>query len=210
MEAASCMPQAAPVRISAGGSRLATVVLAVVTLLAVGNSDGAAEGPRERPQTSISALLPSWRARVEWALGRFAAAGLPLPPMEISVHRHTRPCDGNNGLYRHGPPVEVHICSVGDADTRPARLITLHELAHAWAETYLEPSERQRFLGLRGLRAWVDPDGPAHEWGAEQAAEVVSWGLMDAQVELIRIHDADASTLRAAFRLLVSRDPLWS
>ena len=203
MEAASHVPHAAPMRLPA------TVALAVVALLPVGDTRGAAQAPAQRPHTSIEALLPSWRQRVEWALDRFAAAGLPLPPMDVTVHRHTRPCDGNSGLYRHGPPVEVHICSMGDADTRAARLITLHELAHAWAETYLEPSQRERFLDLRGLQMWVDATRPTHEWGAEHAAEVVSWGLMDAEVELIRIHDADSSALSTAFELLVKRDPLW-
>ena len=95
---------------------------------------------------------------MEWAIDRFVAAGLPLPSMDVTVHRHTRPCDGNSGLYRPGPPVEVHICSVGDADTRAVRLITLHELAHAWAEAFLGLSERERFLDLAGVAdSWVDP-----------------------------------------------------
>ena len=89
----------------------------------------------ERANISIDALLPSWRARVEWGLDRFAAAGIELPPMEVIVHPHKRPCDGNSGLYQPGPPVEVHLC-LADAASRAARMITLHELAHAWAETH--------------------------------------------------------------------------
>jgi hypothetical protein len=102
----------------------------------------------------------------------------------------------------------VHICSVGDADTNAARLIVVHELAHAWAETYLEPAVREQFLELRGLESWIDPARPSHEWGAEHAAEVVSWGLMETQVELIRIPNVEPSALREAFELLVGREPL--
>ena len=147
---------------------------------------------------------------MQWAVDRFAIAGLPLPSMDITVHRHTRPCEGNSGLYRHGPPVEVHVCSTGDADTRAARMISLHELAHAWAETYLTPGQREQFLELRELDSWVDPDRGTYEWGAEHAAEVVSWGLMDAPVEIIRIDDTDPAALEAAFQLLVGRPPLWA
>jgi hypothetical protein len=106
--------------------------------------------------------------------------------------------------------VEVHLCSLGGADSRAARMITSHELAHAWAENYLEVSQRERFLDVRGLRRWVDPTRPRHEWLAEHAAEVVSWGLMDAEVPIIRIGDAAQSDLWTAFELLVGREPLWA
>ena len=179
--------------------RLATVLLAVSTLAPSGQTEGAAELPPPQAATTIDALLPSWRSRVEWALERFAMAGLPLPPIEITVHRHTRLCDGNSGLFRPGPPVEVHVCSIGDADTRaapdhPARA------GPRVGRAYLEPERRSTFLDLRGLEAWVDPDVPAHEWGAEHAAEVVSWGLMDASVELIRINDTDPASLHGSLR----------
>ena len=189
---------------------LATVALLASTLVPVETPGGGtvAAAP-ERANISIDALLPSWRARVEWGLDRFAAAGLELPPMEVIVHPHKRPCDGNSGLYQPGPPVEVHLC-LADAASRAARMITLHELAHAWAETQLEPAQRERFLEVRGLRAWVDPDRPTSEWGGEHAAEVLSWGLMDTMVPIIRIEDAEPAELRAAFEQLVGRAPLWA
>ena len=199
---------------TASGSRrrrLAAAAFAVVTLVPANPTGRATEAsPPPAADISIEALLPSWRQRVQWAVDRFAVAGLPLPSVDVTVHRHTRPCDGNNGLFRPGPPVEVHLCSTGDADTRPARLISLHELAHAWAETTLTPAQREQFLALRGLDAWIDPTRPTHEWGAEHAAEVVSWGLMDAPVQLIRIHDTDPAALETAFELLVGRAPLWA
>ena len=63
---------------------------------------------------------------------------------------------------------------------------------------------------MRGLRAWVDPDRPTSEWGGEHAAEVLSWGLMDTMVPIIRIEDAEPAQLRAAFEQLVGRAPLWA
>ena len=191
--------------------QLATAALALVTLVPSGTIGGASETtPPSAPDISIHALLPSWRQRVQWAVDRFAMAGLPLPSLDITVHRHTTPCEGNSGLYRHGPPAEVHVCSTGDADTRAARMISLHELAHAWAEAFLTAAQREQFLELRGLDSWIDPDRGADEWGAEHAAEVVSWGLTDAPVEIIRIADTDRAALEAAFELLVGRSPMWA
>ncbi len=66
------------------------------------------------------------------------------------------------------------------------------------------------FLRLRGLDAWVDEGVPPHEWGAEHAAEVVSWGLMDERVPIVRIYDASPPELAVAFDLLAGQSPLWA
>ena len=66
------------------------------------------------------------------------------------------------------------------------------------------------FLRLRGLDVWTDQRFPPHEWGAEHAAEVVSWGLMDEPIPIIRIYDAEPPELSIAFDLLVDRPPLWA
>ena len=89
-------------------------------------------------------------------------------------------------------------------------MITLHELAHAWAETQLTPIDQADFLRLRRLDAWSDEGLPPHEWGAEHAAEVVSWGLMDELIPIVRIYDAEPAKLTIAFELLVDQRPLWA
>ena len=106
--------------------------------------------------------------------------------------------------------MEVHLCAPGPVDSRPARLTTLHELAHAWAESQLTTDERAAFLELRGLDVWDDAGIPRHERGMEHAAEVVSWGLMDEPIPIIRIYDAEPADLSIAFDVLVGRPPLWS
>jgi hypothetical protein len=174
-------------------------------------------GPRDLPRgdaapapISIESTSPGWTRRVEWGLGRFRAAGLTLPPMTISVHDDMAPCDGSSGLFRPHDPIEVHLCSPSAVESRAARLITLHELAHAWAETQLTAEDRAVFLRLRGLEAWTDRRLPRHEWGAEHVAEVVSWGLMDEPIRIIRIYDAQPAQLSVAFDLLVGGPPLWN
>jgi hypothetical protein len=159
---------------------------------------------------TIDSTSPAWTRRVEWGLDRFRAAGLPLPAMAITVHDDDAPCEGNSGLYLPNDPVEVHLCTPGPVDSRPARLTTLHELAHAWAEAELSTDERAAFLERRGLDVWYDVRIPRHERGMEHAAEVVSWGLMDEMIPIIRIYNAEPAQLAEAFDLLLDRPPLWT
>jgi hypothetical protein len=187
---------------------------AALTSLALLLPAGVDDAPRPSsasPRITIDSASPEWTRRVEWALERFRNAGLALPEMAITVHDDDdAPCDGNSGLYLPNDPVELHVCTPAPVDSRPARVTTLHELAHAWAESQLNAAERAAFLELRGLDAWYDPRLPPHERGAEHAAEVVSWGLMDEMIPIIRIYDADPADLSIAFDLLVDRAPLWS
>lgn len=191
--------------------RAHATLLALALLLppAPVGSGGVANGDAASAAISITSPSPGWARRAEWGLERFAIAGLTLPRMTVTVHGDTAACDGNSGLYRPRDPVEIHLCSPGPVESRAARLITLHELAHAWAETQLTLDQREAFLRLRGLGSWSDDRRPPHEWGAEHAAEVVSWGLMDEPVRIIRIYDADPPELATAFDLLVGRAPLW-
>jgi hypothetical protein len=161
------------------------------------------------PAITIDPAPDAWTRRVEWGLGRFRDAGLQLPPMVITVHADDAPCDGNSGVFLPNNPWEVHLCAGDDADSRVAKLTTLHELAHAWAESQLSLADRAAFLELRGLDVWYDPRVPPHLRGAEHAAEVISWGLMDEMVPIIRVYDAEPAELSEAFHLLVHQPPLW-
>ncbi len=188
---------------------------AALTLLSASMPAGSGAGDVPRndrvpPGHTIDSTSAEWARRVEWALDRFRDAGLALPAMAISVHDDKAPCDGNSGLYLPNDPVEVHLCTPGPTDSRLARLTTLHELAHAWAESQLSMSKRAAFLELRKLDVWYDSRLPPHERGAEHAAEVMSWGLMDEMIPIIRIYDAAPAELSEAFDLLVDRPPLWT
>ena len=73
-----------------------------------------------------------------WAVGRFSEAGLDLPEVTITFHDDDAPCRGNTGLYRPGPPAEVHLCISDGRPETVKKLITLHELGHAWAEAHVD------------------------------------------------------------------------
>jgi hypothetical protein len=188
---------------------------AALTLLSLPMPAGSAVdhvAPKDSvPQAiTIDSTSPEWTRRVEWGLARFRDADLSLPAMAITVHDNDAPCDGNSGLYLPNDPVEVPLCTRGPVDSRTARVTTVHELAHAWAEFQLSTAERSAFLELRGLDVWYDHRVPPHERGNEHAAEVVSWGLMDEMIPIIRIYDAEPAQLAEAFDLLVDRPPLWT
>jgi hypothetical protein len=172
--------------------------------------DDVARNESAPQRITIESTSPEWTRRIEWGLDRFRDAGLPLPAMSITVHDDGAPCDGNSGRYLPNDPVEVHLCTRGTADSRVAKLTTVHELAHAWAESQLSADERAAFLELRGLDVWNDQRCPRHERGAEHAAEVVSWGLMDEMIPIVRIYNAEPADLAIAFDLLVGRPPQWS
>jgi hypothetical protein len=191
-------------------STFAALTLLSVSMPAGSGVDDGAGNDSARQAITIVSTSPEWTRRVEWGLERFRDAGLALPAMAITVHDDDAPCDGNSGLYLPNDPVEVHLCVPGPVDSRPARLTTLHELAHAWAESQLSAAERAAFLELRGLDVWYDQRVPRHQRGMEHAAEVVSWGLMDEMIPIIRIYDAEPAQLSEAFDLLVDRPPLWT
>lgn len=144
----------------------------------------------------------------EWARERFELAGLELPAVKVTFHDDEVGCDGNTGLYRPGDPAEVHLCSRSPLESKGTRLITLHELGHAWAESRLDAETRDRFLEVRGLVAWSDSALPTFEWGAEHAAETLSWGLMDESVRIVRIMNHSPEALAEAFETLTGSAPL--
>lgn len=153
------------------------------------------------------------RATIAWAAERFAEAGLDFPLPSIHLHEGTLQCGGNGGftdVLAEG--VTVHICVEDGTDL--ARKV-LHELSHVWDFAYggTSPQTRADFLALRGLRDWNDRNDDWPERGAEQAAEIIAWGLGESvapiptRVGLVGPDDLDS--LASAFQLLVGAPPLW-
>lgn len=178
-------------------------------VLTVGGESHAGEIPT--PDRISVVVAPDTRvddqALVEWAVARFDAAGLELPEVTVTFHDDLGPCAGNSGRYRDGDPPRIDLC-VPDDQPNCRRLTVLHELGHAWAESRTSVAVRSVFLAERGLTAWVDADCPPHRWGAEHAAEVVSWALMEEPIRIVRIHDVEPARLAVAFEVLTGRQPL--
>ena len=188
---------AAPVR--------ACVSVGLTVVLAVGMGPGVTAAGTSPVTTS--GLSAEQAALVEWALALFDDAGLALPPMHFVAHGTTAGCFDRAGahVHRDGRSM-IHICTM---DAGPIQeFLYLHEMAHAWDRRALSNERRHAFLETRGLDEWRSEDAEWHELGAEQAAEIIVWGLMDRPIRSIRIPDNSCAQLRAGYLTLTGDEPL--
>src|SRR5262245_64283560 len=136
-----------------------------------------------------------------WATHRFEGAGLQAPSVEIHFHEDLSGCGEYLGWAQAG---RIDLCT-SEVDAMARRAI-LHEMGHIWLDEHLTPSMRERFIELRGLRAWnASPDA----WrlrGYEQGAEVLAWGLGE-RIVTPSIPDNDPIQLASGFRLLTGVAP---
>jgi hypothetical protein len=136
---------------------------------------------------------------LRWVVGRYEAAGLTLPPLQVYFHASKGGCGGETGLgyYVNG---RVDLCT-GILINLTVRHTVLHELAHAWTESNLEPDTIARFLDVRGLATWSSWDHPWIERGWEHAAEIIAWGIGE-RVLMPQVPDTAAEQLPGLYRLL--------
>ena len=148
------------------------------------------------PDVLVAAATPEQLQLVRWVLGRFEAAGLEAPAVEIEFHGDPGGCGGHLGYARGG---RVDLCtSLVNAMTRR---VILHEVAHIWLDQHLAGSIRERFIELRGLRAWNDSTDVWRLRGYEQAAEILGWGLGE-RILTPTIPDDGPRSLAEGFELL--------
>lgn len=158
-------------------------------------------------------------AVVEWALGRFEAAGLATPRIESVTFEPSRQCADRSGRLVHVDGsselflclLERDLCSGRDRCDRAAlnvRLAVLHELGHAWLLDHVDGSVQAELLEVTGTATWDDRDTPWQRRGSEYAAEVLAWGLLDELVPMVRIGAPPCSTLAGVFELITEREPL--
>lgn len=137
-----------------------------------------------------------------WAVARFEAVGLVLPPATVTFHRERSKCRGLGGLWTSdGAHDWIHICVGGE---RQRRSMLLHELAHAWAERSLGDADRHAFVSRRGLESW---DGKDAEWatrGIEQVAMIIAWGLEETCEQPAKLPIVGHESLAREFERLTS------
>jgi hypothetical protein len=182
-------------------------VLGLVLTLSFGGEDFPAAASRSH---SLAGLTAEQEATVDWALGLFDQAGLPLPGVDFVLHTTVEPCHGRRGWYSGAEvrPV-IHICT-HEGGPIPELLI-LHELAHAWDDDVLTDGRRAVFLDWRGLTQWWG--GEREHWGeygAEQAAETIVWGVIDRPVSASQIPAPynECGHLLTAYLMLTGHPPL--
>ena len=181
---------------------MARLVIVLVASLLVGLiTASAALSGRE---TVIHAEAPEQRQMAEWALSRYEAAGLELPPLIIEFPgRDLAGCDGVPArVYLNQVPILIRMCW-NDA------FIMLHELAHGWVFHSLPASKKASFMALRAdVVSWASPDVSWAQRGNEHAANVIAWGLLDTPFPISNTYPNDPDSLRAAFGHLTGTTPL--
>jgi hypothetical protein len=139
---------------------------------------------------------PAQIALSRWAVRRFQRAGLAVPHTEIHFFTDLGACDGHLGYAAGG---RIDVCTL-DVDAMSRHAI-LHELAHVWLDANTSPVLRDRFVELRGLRAWNKTTDSWMLRGYEQAAELMAWVLGE-RIITPKIPNNDPALLAEAFELL--------
>lgn len=168
-----------------------------------------------RPAIEVVASTPEQAAHAEWALSRFAAAGLQLPPLRIVFHDNYEACGMREGVLRVSASDTTVTRTIHSCEPNSTRLRRnlLHELSHAWDQSQaISAATRAEFLVMRGLESWDNDTLGWDQRGEEQAAEIMAWGLMKRQAPIptdVGNQGAqDPSSLERAFTLLTGRAPL--
>lgn len=171
-------------------------------------STGSAGGGE--PAVTASGFGSDQQTLIDWATALFHQADLSLPPVDFVHESSTDPCHGRRGaqVFDHGCST-IHICTdeAGPAD----QFLFVHELAHAWDHGALTDDRRAAFMALRGLHTWQGTDPTGRDWldrGAEHAAEIMTWGLMDRPMMVVFIPDTTCADLLAGYETLTGRPPL--
>jgi hypothetical protein len=183
-------------------NRIALIACLALATLAFGSRTPVAPAP---PALTLRGADAVEERTVDWAMRRFRVGGLEgLPPLEVVLHGSRTACDGYLGLFLAG---RIDLCIEGLLEPY-ARKFALHEMAHAWIEANLPDEQLVRFLRIRGIATWNDQRLPWKERGAEQAAEIITWGLGEGEIAPVLPTPVDAETLASLYVLLTGRAPI--
>jgi len=181
--------------------KLPTILPLIAALLF---SSAPAAQPSSTTNATIELANPAQVEMAEWALGRFAAAGLELPPLTIRfVGPDLAACDGSRArAYLDHDPIEVRICWND-------QLIVLHELAHVWEADNVPADQHEPFMEMReGVEAWASREVAWEARGREHAANVIAWGLLERPYPVSQTYPNDSASMIEAFRFLTNTDPI--
>jgi hypothetical protein len=187
----------------------ATAALAFgAVALAVPTGDEEAVSSAPTP-VELGAMPTEFVEMATWALGLFDDAELALPPMKLVYQGDdTAACSGWRGAHRSVDGVSIIDICTSDPGPATAALV-LHEIAHAWASVDLSDQRKEDFQTLRGWTEWSNhADVAWHDNGAEQAAEIMVWGLIDRPLAIVTINDHSCDDLEAGYRVLTGQAPL--
>lgn len=178
--------------------KVRTVLVALTAMLLLPG------GPAGRSDITIEVREPHQLHMAEWAIGRYAEAGLDLPSIVILFPgRDLSLCDRARGrIDLDRDPIEIRVCW-------DSEFVLLHELGHAWEARNVAASEHGPFMAMRdGVSAWATLDVAWAERGREHAANVIAWGLLEDPYPISDTYPNDPDSMLDAFRFLTGVDPL--
>ena len=188
--------------LGAAGPDAQTAAAASVTTTAPARQESIEIETAGITETTIHAETQQQHEEIEWALGRYAEAGLELPAIEIHLHSDRADCNGLNGYLANavGGGWILHSCGVD--------YTLLHELAHAYDNHMLDDATRDELLELAHADSWRHDDW--HLAGGEHAANVIAWGLMEERINQTRTRPYDYQSMLEAYSILTGGgQPLW-
>jgi hypothetical protein len=181
--------------------RIATLLcLLVAASILVGQRPA----PAREPLVIHGANATQERA-IDWSIRRYREAGLAgMPDLEVYLHPTHEECNGGLGLYHAG---RIDLCTTESSEPYQ-RKFALHEMAHGWIETNVDGAVLDRFMDIRGIAAWNDRSYDWKQRGAEQAAEIITWGLGEGEIAPLLPTSVDPETLASLYVLLTGHAPI--
>ena len=159
------------------------------------------------PTTSLhtmTAIAPEQNEVIRASLDLFKDAGLRLPGIDFVGYDDTSMCHDRTGLaIRTERRTEIRLCS-RDIGLREKRVV-IHEMAHAWDHHMLDEAGREALMDIRTVTGWRE--GEWHERGAEQAAEIILWGVIDQPIRIIHINENSCQELHDGYVALTGVEP---
>jgi len=194
--------------------RIITLVIVLTATSAdiVGSDLSAADSSVVQSASNAETLTDDEQAVVDWAMGRFAQAGLELPELTVRFDPSGELCRYNEGLYHHAPNGErfVTICT-GEYDTFASQLwrrrTLLHELGHAWDFANMSAEDHDELGPILGADAWDDDDDRWADRGIERFAEMFVFALLDQPRRQLLV-GLDCADVLSALRTATGAEPL--
>jgi len=198
---------------AADGAGMRTLTAAAIAAIVISAFPIVAPAPTAMPDIpqiaeAGRAIEPTAEIAVaSWARGRFADAGLDLPTIDVEVGEDRDDCGGNTAIAVHTTSTpRIVLCMSSTASNVVEKRTVLHEMAHIWARAHVDSATRDAFIAMRGVPSWDDEP----RWdlrGSEHAAEIITWALMDGEIQLLTLAEHDPTSLAAGYELLTGSLP---
>ena len=139
---------------------------------------------------TMTNLTVAQHEMINHSLTLFQDAGLRLPGIDFVGHADRAMCNDKDGIAR--------LCTT-ETNLWQKRIV-IHEMAHAWDHHTLDHEAREELMAIRTIKGWRD--GEWHERGAEHAAEIITWGVIDQPLNITTIEENSCQELRTGYATL--------